>query len=125
MQWRRFLYIIAIGLIAFLVLNYNDGNQEVDLPVITQEEILDDFQKESGEIWVSFPADFDGNSDDLFYVGKHVEGKNITTVYKIYSSESGQLAYQTHDQWDNVKLPENRFETYHLIDGKWVKQKMK
>jgi len=123
LQWRRILYIIAIGLIAFLVLEYNDMNQPKNLPVITREEILDDFQKESGEIWVNFPANFSGTSGELFYVGEQVAGQPVTTVYKIYSDETGQLAYRTHDQWDNVKLPESRFETYYLVDGEWTKSR--
>jgi len=120
---RRILYIIAIGLIAFLVLNYNDMSQQDNLPVITREEILNDFQKESGEIWVNFPGNFSGTSGDLFYVGKQVADQPVTTVYKIYSNETGNLAYGVHDQWDNVKLPENRFETYHLVKGDWEKSR--
>lgn len=123
MQLRRFLYIIIIGLIAFLVLNYNDMSQQDNLAVITREEILDDFQKESGEIWVNFPVNFSGTSGDLFYVGKQADEQPVTTVYKIYSNETGQLDYRIYEQWDNVKLPENRFETYHLVKGNWIKSR--
>jgi len=124
LQVRRILYIVAIALIAFLVLNYVDSTQQSNLPGITREEILKDFQEEeSGETWVSFPAKFSGTSGDLFYVGKQVADQPVTTVYRIYRSETGQLAYRIQDQWDNVKLPDNRFETYYLVEGDWIKSR--
>lgn len=124
MQARRILYVIAIAVIAFLVINHNDNQiQEHINPAIHREQILNDFQCQNGEVWISFPAKFQGTSDELFYLGEQISGEPVTKVYRIYSQESGELNYKLHDQWDHVKLPANRFETYYLVQGEWIKDR--
>ena len=123
MQRRPILYIIAIAVIIVVVFNYNDRNREQLLPVISREQIFGDFKDQTGEVWLNFPANFSGTSGELFYLGEQVNGEPVTKVYRIYRPESGELYYEIHDEWDNVKLPENQFETYYLVEGEWIKNR--
>lgn len=123
MQRRPILYIIAIALIILVVFNNNDQNQEQLLPVISREQIFEDFKNQTGEVWLNFPANFSGTSGELFYLGEQVKGEPVTKVYRIYRPESGEIYYDVHDQWDNVKLPENQFETHYLVEGEWIKNR--
>jgi hypothetical protein len=124
LQPRRILYVIAIAIIAFLVFNHNDDQMQEDIiPNISREHIFDDFNNQTGEVWLSFPESFRGTNGELFYFGQLVSEKPVTKVYRIYSRESGQLYYRVHDEWDNVKLPANKFETYYLVQGEWIKDR--
>lgn len=121
MQRRPILYIIAIAVIILVVINYNDQKQEELLPVISREQIFEDFKNRTGEVWLSFPSNFNGTSGELFYLGEQVSGEPVTKVYRIYRPETGKLYYEQHDVWANVKLPENQFETHYLVEGEWIK----
>ncbi|MFY9322560.1 MAG: hypothetical protein WAO72_00165 [Syntrophomonadaceae bacterium] len=124
MQSRRILYLIIIVIIAFLVINQNGLHMQDDLsPTIAREQIFDDFKNQTGEVSLSFPKSFGGTNGELFYLCQQGAEKPVTKVYRIYRLESGELDYQLHDEWDNVILPANRFETYYLKEGEWVKHR--
>lgn len=122
MQWRRILYIILITLAVFYVLNNNESKSP-PTPVIGKEQILADFQTVTEGSWLNFPVKYTGENGDMFYLGQNISDQPVTKAYRIYMSESGQLNYKVLDQWNNVKLPQNQFETYYLVSGKWLKQK--
>ncbi|MDI9480915.1 MAG: hypothetical protein WAO57_08060 [Syntrophomonadaceae bacterium] len=121
MQRRPIIYLLAIVIIILVVINHNDQKQEELLPVISREQIFEDFKNQTGEVWLNFPASFTGTSGELFYLGQELNEKPVTKVYRIYRPESGELYYELHDEWDNVKLPANQFETYYLVEGEWIK----
>ena len=106
-------------------LNYVDSTQQSNLAGNHPEEILKDFQEEeSGETWVQASRlNSAGPAESYLFWENKLPDQPVTTVYRIYRSETGQLAYRIQDQWDNVKLPDNRFETYYLVERDWIKSR--
>ncbi len=122
MNKRRLVYIVLVLLVLWYVYDSTSSSyQRVDL--LSQKEILAEFDSQPEDSWINFPANYAGDSGDMFYVGVIKDGQPVTTVYRIAKNEQGEYVYEVRDEWQGVRLPVNRFDTYVRTDGEWIKQK--
>jgi len=127
-----FAVIIFIALLFF----YNSSGKDLftfEPETVKKEEILNDFKKladdkqtSTGEVinikYIFFPLDYTGEAGDLFYVGKETGDNYFTEKYLIKKTDDGRdLIYILKDTWENVRLPEAKFETYIRENNEWVK----
>lgn len=122
MQGRRVFYIAVLALVAWYVFHSSQAGPPAT-DAISKKEILAAFANHADDLWISFPQNYSGEANNDFYLGETVADQPTTTVYRIVKNEEGQLVYEVRDQWDNVKLPANQFETYVRVNGDWIKQK--
>lgn len=137
MRKRSVIYFLLFALIAFLFYQSETANHAKLPPVISKEEILTDFQdledndipegKLGGNFYVThlyFPAGFQGQKGDVFYVSLE-DGHIVITQYYIIQKEqdeSEKLIYRVKDTWENFQPPDGKYETYVNNEGKWQKE---
>jgi len=132
---RRAVYFAVIIFIALLFF-YNSSGKDLftfEPEIVKKEEILNDFKKladdkqtSTGEVinikYIFFPLDYTGEAGDLFYAGKEMGDNYFTEKYLIKKTDDGRdLIYILKDTWENVRLPEAKFETYIRENNEWVK----
>lgn len=142
MKIRNFIYLVAFGIIAFLIFKHGTGDDitPAPLPSISKQAVLEDFADlkdnpsiPSGSLGgtyytteVFFPDDYTGDIGDEFYVCMEDGHKLLTQKYVIYktTAQQGQdesLQYKLKDSWEDFKPPKGKYES-HKYDGKtWTK----
>lgn len=141
MNIRRIIYIAVIIFVAIVFFRGFINEPAKDIygsEPLSQQKLLADFKalpgntlkdKDSGEVYnvsvMLFPENFKGESGDAFYVEMKKGENHLTIMYRIRevgnNEDEKKLEYVQKNRWENIKLPEQKFEVYQWQNNQWEK----
>lgn len=125
MNYRRILYIAFIMFIVIWLWQNLMQDSLVEQKVVSSHRVLEVILAESDPEDVKtiyFPPDYQGLPGEVFYLTTLKDNEYITDKYRIVTAESGsddEREWKIEQSWRNTHLPADRFEVYHLQEGRW------
>lgn len=139
MKTRGIIYLLAFALIAYFLYSGSQNNEPIVAPQsINRQAILADFadlsdndipEASQGGTFVTseifFPADFNGDGGDEFYVTMEDGHTLYTQRYIIEKAqtepdETVRLVYRLKANWENFRPPVGKYESHKFDGEKWT-----
>lgn len=125
MNYRRILYIAFIMFILIWLWQNVSEDEKVEMAIMPKDRVMEQMAahyEEQDRLIIYFPRDYRGMAGEVFYLTVYRESEFYTDKYRIENIEresDTQLELIREESWENIQLPENKFEVYSLEQGEW------